>query len=302
MPSPRVSVIIPVCNRPAELAVAVASLSAEAALIREVIVVDDASAEPVSLAAPPGLDGKLRVIRLETNMGASFARQAGVDAAVGDVVAFLDSDDAWLPGKLAAQLPLLEEGGLAAVACGWQVVNKAGGGGATRMPVGAADPADFAAGCWFCPGSTVVALRSVFDAVGPLDRQLRRLEDLDWFLRFGMAGGRLLVAPVVGALVVREARSNLPAVEIAAARIMEGVSRDPRATPRVRRRLEAWLAVEKAMASHAQGSMLQALALVVKSLALEPRLRIQLGAWWRVGPPVMADAEARRLMGLPPSP
>jgi glycosyltransferase involved in cell wall biosynthesis len=296
----RVSVVIPVYRRAAELAAALRSLGAEADLIHEIVVVDDASPEPVRLDPPPALAGKVRLVRLEVNSGSSAARQAGVDAATGEFIAFLDSDDAWLPGKLAAQLPLLAEGGpLLAVACGWQVVDLDRGRMTTRIPLAAAGPALFASGCWFAPGATVVVPRAAFGIVGPMDGKMRRLEDLDWFLRFGLAGGRLVVAPVIGAVVRRAARSNSPDVEAASRLIEARFEALPGVDSTTRRRLAAYLDLERAFARFTQGRRVLAASLLARSYLKAPRLGFpHLRRWWRTGPPVIARAEVEALLGL----
>lgn len=102
--SPAVSVVIPTHDRPARLARAVASVLDQTVSDLEVIVVDDGSRPAVA-----GFDDdRVRVLRHDVALGAPAARNAGVAAGRGDVVAFLDDDDEWLPGKLARQLDVLE--------------------------------------------------------------------------------------------------------------------------------------------------------------------------------------------------
>jgi glycosyltransferase involved in cell wall biosynthesis len=96
--APRYSVIIPTHGRPAFLADALASVLDQSLDDLEVIVVDDASPEPVVL---PGDDPRLRLVRRSANGGPAAARNTGVDAAGGDRLAFLDDDDWWEPGHLA---------------------------------------------------------------------------------------------------------------------------------------------------------------------------------------------------------
>lgn len=299
---PLVSVVIPVFGRAPELAAALRSLEAEAALIHEVVVVDDASPIPVAVESPPGLAGRVRLLRLDANVGGSAARQAGVDHATGDLIAFLDSDDAWLPGKLAAQLRVWSEGqALTAVATGWQVVDLERGQSHTRIPLASADPMDFASGCWFCPGSTVLVPRAAFATVGPFDTRLRRLEDLDWFLRFALAGGRLVVAPVVGALIRRSRGQHLRHVAAARDVITARFAEHPGATGAHRRRLSAWLDAELAAANWSERRHLRALTIMARSLLRSPRRGTQLRGWWRTGTPALPEAEARDLLGIPPS-
>lgn len=107
MPPPRVSVIVPVYNRPVYVRQAVDSaLAQECPGGFEVIVVDDGSTDdtPQVLAS---YGDRIRVVR-QRNGGAAAARNAGIGAAQGEYFALLDSDDVWMPGKLAAQVALLD--------------------------------------------------------------------------------------------------------------------------------------------------------------------------------------------------
>ena len=100
---PAVSVVIPTHDRPDLLLRAVASVLAQTVTDLEVVVVDDGSARPVEVH-----DDRVTVLRHDTALGAPAARNTGVAASTGDVVAFLDDDDQWLPTKLARQLAVLE--------------------------------------------------------------------------------------------------------------------------------------------------------------------------------------------------
>jgi glycosyltransferase involved in cell wall biosynthesis len=99
-----VSVIIPTYNRGDLIGRAIASVIAQTYQNLEIIVVDDASTEDIAQAIAHIDDPRLRSIRHETNLGGSAARNTGIKAAQGEFVAFLDSDDTWLPHKLQRQL------------------------------------------------------------------------------------------------------------------------------------------------------------------------------------------------------
>lgn len=104
---PRVSVVVPTHNRADLVCETIDSVLAQTYRDFEVIVVDDGSSDetPAVLAA---YRDRIRVIR-QPNQGVSSARNAGIGAATGEFVAFLDSDDLWLPTKLERQVALLDE-------------------------------------------------------------------------------------------------------------------------------------------------------------------------------------------------
>lgn len=99
-----VSVIIPTYNRADLIGRAIASVIAQIHQNLEIIVVDDASTENIDQAIAHIDDPRLQYIRHPTNLGGSAARNTGIKAAQGEFVAFLDSDDTWLPDKLQLQL------------------------------------------------------------------------------------------------------------------------------------------------------------------------------------------------------
>jgi serine O-acetyltransferase len=92
-----VTVVIPAYNRERTIARAVRSALDQRPRPREIIVVDDGSDDGT---ADAGEAAGARVIRLETNRGVSTARNVGLEAAGTEWVAFLDSDDEWVPGHL----------------------------------------------------------------------------------------------------------------------------------------------------------------------------------------------------------
>jgi glycosyltransferase involved in cell wall biosynthesis len=107
---PRVSVIIPAWNRASTIARAVGSALAQSIAPLEVLVVDDGStdgtaAEAAALAAR---DPRVRYLPGDANRGGAAARNRGMDAARGEFLAFLDSDDEWRPEHLERSLDVLE--------------------------------------------------------------------------------------------------------------------------------------------------------------------------------------------------
>ena len=106
---PEVTVVTPIFDRAERVSALVATVRAQTHRDWEWIVVDDASPEPVEPAVVAAAEGdpRVRTIRLDANGGPSAARNAGMEARRGALVAFLDSDDAWDPRKLERQLEVL---------------------------------------------------------------------------------------------------------------------------------------------------------------------------------------------------
>lgn len=99
--TPTVSVVIPVYNHARYLAEAIASALEQTRPAAEVIVVDDGSTDETPQVLARHRD-RVRVVE-QANRGVAAARNAGAALARGELLAFLDADDAWLPGKLEAQ-------------------------------------------------------------------------------------------------------------------------------------------------------------------------------------------------------
>lgn len=110
-PLPSVSVVIPAYNAETTLAQAVASAVSQDHKPAEVLVVDDCSQDGTAALAGElaGLDPSIRLVPREENGGPAAARRTGVHAASGDLIALLDADDIWVPGKVSRQVSLLEE-------------------------------------------------------------------------------------------------------------------------------------------------------------------------------------------------
>ncbi|MFG1230452.1 glycosyltransferase family 2 protein [Xanthobacter wiegelii] len=96
------SIVIPCRNRPADLKRAIATCLAQSVTDLEVIVIDDFSTEDVASVCAEFDDPRIRYFRNPVNLGVSKSRNAGIEAARGDFVLFLDSDDEYLPNKMAA--------------------------------------------------------------------------------------------------------------------------------------------------------------------------------------------------------
>ncbi len=174
-----ISVIIP-CGRMSRfLAESVASVLRQAAGILEILVIcpgdDGKTKETVASLGEQG--APVRLLH-DPETGPGNARNVGIRAARGDVVAFLDADDVWAPDKLAMQLARLDAtptvdavGGLT-VCFDWKA-----------DPGYTAEPVSEAAGVCLPNPGMLICRRSVFDTVGMFDDDLLYAEDFDLLMR-----------------------------------------------------------------------------------------------------------------------
>lgn len=105
--SPRVSVVIPTYNRAQFIASAIESVLTQTFGDFELIVVDDGSTDRTSEIVTSISDPRLVFVR-QDNAGRSTARNRALALAKGAYIAFLDSDDLYLPGKLALQIQYMD--------------------------------------------------------------------------------------------------------------------------------------------------------------------------------------------------
>jgi len=185
--NPAVSVIIPNYNYGRFLIEAIESVLAQTYPIREIIVVDDGSTDnSLEILAAYEKD-KVKIIR-QKNCGVGAARNAGVKASSGDLVAFLDADDIWFPEKLEKQVSIFQsdlEIGL--VSCGMQEFDTQGNTiDYQKSQVGwlSASVVAFETEL-IVSGSAVVIRRNVFNKISGFDEreELHPSEDLEFFFR-----------------------------------------------------------------------------------------------------------------------
>ncbi|MEO0557088.1 MAG: glycosyltransferase family A protein [Bacteroidota bacterium] len=179
---PLVSVIIPVYNGADMLPAALESVFEQDYAPLEVVVVDDGSTDG-STEVAESYDG-VRVIR-QPNAGPSAARNTGLANTTGPLIAFLDADDVWPPGRLTRLVDVLNAHPSCGAALGqFDTVSET-----DLQPL---MPAQFG----FIFG-TALLRRSTFETVGPLDPSLRYSEDMDWFMRVREAGIDIIQVPEV---------------------------------------------------------------------------------------------------------
>jgi glycosyltransferase involved in cell wall biosynthesis len=177
-----VTIILPVFNRANTLVRCVESVLAQTFGDWELLAVDDASWDESVRVLEGFGDPRIRVIRHEVNGGPSVARNTALAAATGDYIAFLDSDDEWLPTKLERQLSTLRDGGFDACGCDYFLASN----DAERRvsPTTSGDWSEtLQERCDLGNGTTLMVRRECAVAVGSFDVALRLYEDWDWVLR-----------------------------------------------------------------------------------------------------------------------
>lgn len=186
-----VDVIIPVRNRPRLVELCLDSVKAQSFQPNAVIAVDDGStdATPAVLAEYARGWSKLRVLR-SNHRGAAHARNIGLAASRAEFVAFLDSDDVWLPAKLERQMPLFDgrpDVGLVHCAC-FQIDDKGEPLPNTRVfaPSKRGDVFEEMINNFYHlsgSASAIVARRELVERVGGFDEGLLHVEDQDLWLK-----------------------------------------------------------------------------------------------------------------------
>jgi glycosyltransferase involved in cell wall biosynthesis len=195
---PRVSVVIPTYQRADLVGRAIDSALAQTVDDIEVLVVDDGSTDGTRATVDRIGDPRVRYFAHETNRGVSAARNTGVEAARGEYVAFLDSDDEWLPRKLDRQLSALEDRGAGWVGAycdvattGLSMAGRAAVAVSERLfrssapQEGGQELAEalLSMQVFMGPGSTLIVERAVLESVGGFDESLSIYEDWDLVLR-----------------------------------------------------------------------------------------------------------------------
>jgi glycosyltransferase involved in cell wall biosynthesis len=183
---------------------ALRSVLTQRAVDLAVVVVDDGGTDGTGAAVDGLGDERVTCLALPASGGVSAARNAGLDLARSDWVAFLDDDDLWAPDKLSRQLEAAEAAGADFVYCDAVVVDDA------HVPVAleaAPDPATFASRIRMynsMPGgcSNAMARTSLVRRVGGFDATFGILADWDYWMRaLALARPAAVRAPLVGYLV-----------------------------------------------------------------------------------------------------
>lgn len=180
---PMVSVIVPTYGRDLTyFREAVASVADQTYGNIELVVVDDSS-ETVSEGVRSDAFVAVRRLTGGDRDGAASARNAGIEAASGSLVAFLDDDDLWHPTKVEKQVRTLERGDCGVVYTGLTRTRDG-----QKVSVGHPDTTgevtrSILRGKAIAPFSAVMVETARIEAAGTLDERLPYLEDREWYLR-----------------------------------------------------------------------------------------------------------------------
>lgn len=133
---PTVSVIVPCYNAGGTIERCINSILAQTIPVTEILVYNDCSQdnssdilERISINNP-----KIKVFTGLENKGAGYARNILLNSAQGDILAFLDADDIWLPSKLEVQLDIMKQSNADIVVCDYNVLTSEGDRICTRRP------------------------------------------------------------------------------------------------------------------------------------------------------------------------
>jgi len=200
MTAPFFTVVIPVFNRAAALGRALRSVLAQTERDFEIVVVDDGSADDPKAVAESFADPRIRFHR-QANAGGGAARNAGIDLAHGTLVAFLDSDDVFLPHHLRTMRELLESrpntAGYART-----IVDRGRGRRFLKPPRAIREGEHMAdylfADRGFVPTITLAVPRGIAGRVR-YSETLRMAEDADFAIRLFLAGCKFVMAETPGA-------------------------------------------------------------------------------------------------------
>lgn len=274
---PDITVIIPVHNMQDRIAACLASVLEQDCSVA-VIIVDDFSLPAIDVPQV-GADPRVTLVRHTHNQGAAAARNTGVGRCQTEWVTFLDADDRLLPGTLADRLAharAADTGGPAIFGCGWVY----GDGPQVRIPRDGEGLGDFTTGCWYSPGSCILARRSLLTEV-PFATGYSRLEDFDWAIRFGQAGGKLVVTDLAGTDIEPGYNSSYATVLHSSARLLKQFTQLATTHPPAWNNINAYLQLELASSAVAEKMPARAILHLVKSLWHRPRLARHFSPGWR---------------------
>ncbi len=183
---PKFSIVLPTFNRSQSLARSITSVLRQSLDDFELLVVDDGSTEDIAEVCSSFSDARIIHLRQARRQGACAARNAGIHAARADWIAFQDSDDEWLPGKLEAERDVLERlPHIMFTYCGYRVKSCGGSTPGPASPWAISERNLFGNLLHgnFISTQTLSVRKHLLNTVGGFDERLPRLQDWDLVLR-----------------------------------------------------------------------------------------------------------------------
>ena len=191
---PKVSVILPTYSRAALIGRAIESVLSQTYRDFELIIVDDGSDDNTETVVKDFWDERIHYTRHHANKGAAAARNTGLKLAKGELIAFQDSDDEWLPEKLERQVTIIQTGSakLGLVYHNMKSFPLNDGSSVVWVPMHITPEdgivysrflSEFIRPEWGIAMQTTVIKKECFNNVGGFDERLRRCIDTDLIIR-----------------------------------------------------------------------------------------------------------------------
>lgn len=220
------SIVTPSYNRPDFLERLLESICRQTIRDFEVFVIDDASLDQEAYDRVIGRFSKdinLQYLRNEVNRGAQYSRNRGVAASAGKLIAFVDDDDEWLPGKLERQAALFSSASerLGLVYTWADAVSEETIVLHQYRAVHQGNVLAALLDACFIPSPTVVVRRAAIEKLGGFDESLPSCQDWDMWTRVAEAGYDIAVVKDVLALHHKHPRASIGA----SSRSLEGFFR-----------------------------------------------------------------------------
>ncbi|MFU8781428.1 MAG: glycosyltransferase family 2 protein [Kiritimatiellia bacterium] len=201
----KISVVVPAYQSARTIRTCLDSILAQSLPAHQIVVVDDHSADDTIEQIHhwnSRHENQANLIALSQNGGPAAARNAGIHAATGAWIAFLDADDAWLPWHLETQATVLQENPAAIFICAQTTdldISHSDAANVSRKPIPEPQRLTLREMLAHNPvaTSTVLVRREVVTACGGFDTQFRGPEDYDLWLRIVAAGPSLFLPAIV---------------------------------------------------------------------------------------------------------
>lgn len=311
--SPRVSVIVPCYNTAGYVADTLESVFAQTWTDFEVVLVNDGSPDTPALEAAiqPWRD-RIVYLKIE-NRGLAGARNAGIVAASGELIALLDSDDMWTPEYLAVQVAYLDANPDADIVYPNAKIFGDGPGAGTLFMDGSPSSGEVTFTSLIqetcCPMVSVLARRIAFERASLFDASLRSCEDFDMWLRCIKTGSRMAYhrQPVV---LYRRRKGSLSSdphwmyrhVLMVLRKMRTAVPLTPEESQLIEARIreyESRRLIQEGKAALAAGDTATSRLRFTEALTFTQNFRLQLASWLLKVAPGLVHAVYKRKQAAP---